>query len=81
MASFTSDADPAIDELLRPASLEAWLDKNAPQLGDGHLDAVALQGGVSNAVYRITRGEGTAVLRRPPRVPRPDSFKIIEIGR
>lgn len=77
MASLEYATGPASDELLRPASLEAWLSENAPQLGDGRLDAVALQGGVSNAVYRITRGAGTAVLRRPPRVPRPDSFKII----
>jgi aminoglycoside phosphotransferase (APT) family kinase protein len=72
-----SVVDPTIDELLRPRALEAWLDEHAPQVGDGPLDAVMLQGGVSNAVYRITRGADAVVLRRPPSVPRPDGFKII----
>ena len=36
-----------------------------------------LHGGVSNAVFRVSRGGQTAVLRRPPLAPRPDSFKII----
>jgi aminoglycoside phosphotransferase (APT) family kinase protein len=77
-SSSASHTDPAINELLRPPALEAWLGEHAPELGDGPLDALMLHGGVSNAVYRITRGADTAVLRRPPRVPRPNSFKIID---
>jgi len=71
----TDDAD--LDLLDRPG-IEAWADEVAPQLGDGPLQAVKLQGGVSNAVFRVTRGAEAAVLRRPPRVPRPDSEKSIQ---
>jgi aminoglycoside phosphotransferase (APT) family kinase protein len=69
--------DPDLALLNRP-NLEAWLASAAPQLGDGPLDAEKLQGGVSNAVFRIGRGGETAVLRRPPRVPRPDSERVIQ---
>jgi aminoglycoside phosphotransferase (APT) family kinase protein len=77
MSSVPASADEAIDALLRPPALEAWLSEHADGLGDGPLEAVMLQGGVSNAVFRITRGAKTAVLRRPPLLPRPDSFTII----
>jgi aminoglycoside phosphotransferase (APT) family kinase protein len=64
--------------LLDPSGLETWMDTTAPQLGSGPLQATLLQGGVSNAVFRITRGAADAVLRRPPKVPRPDSERVIE---
>src|SRR3979411_1609521 len=69
--------EPDLALLDRP-NIEAWADRAAPQLGDGPLEAVKLQGGMSNAVFRITRGGEAAVLRRPPRVPRPDSEKSIQ---
>lgn len=69
--------DPDLALLNRP-NLEAWMDEAAPQLGSGPLQAVKLQGGISNAVFRVTRGGATAVLRRPPRVPRPDSERVIQ---
>lgn len=69
--------DTDLDLLNRP-NLEAWMDVAAPQLGGGPLQAVKLQGGVSNAVFRVTRGGEAAVLRRPPRVPRPDSERSIQ---
>ena len=64
--------------LLNAETLEAWLDQAAPRLGSGPLEAVKLQGGVSNAVFRISRGGEAAVLRRPPKVPRPDSERVIQ---
>jgi len=72
-----STAADDLDLLNRP-NLEAWLETTAPQLGSGPLQAVKLEGGVSNAVFRVTRGEASAVLRRPPRVPRPDSERSIQ---
>jgi len=76
--SQTSDVDRTHGGLIDPSNLEAWLDGQAPQLGSGSLEAELLQGGVSNAVFRITRGGEDAVLRRPPKVPRPDSERVIE---
>jgi len=64
--------------LLDVEPLEAWLADKAPQLGSGPLQASPLQGGVSNAVFRVTRGGETVVLRRPPKVPRPDSERVIQ---
>jgi aminoglycoside phosphotransferase (APT) family kinase protein len=72
-----SEIDPTDGGLLDVEKLSAWLGENAPRLGDGPLQATRLAGGVSNAVYRITRGAGSAVLRRPPKVPRHDSERII----
>jgi aminoglycoside phosphotransferase (APT) family kinase protein len=69
--------DPDLALLNRP-NLEAWMDQAAPELGDGPLQAVKLQGGVSNAVFRVARGGVPMVLRRPPRVPRPDSERVIQ---
>src|SRR3984957_19323223 len=77
MSSLPASTDPGLDALLRPAALETWLSRHAPGLGDGPLEADMLHGGVSNAVFRVSRGGQTAVLRRPPLAPRPDSFKII----
>jgi aminoglycoside phosphotransferase (APT) family kinase protein len=73
-----SDNDPSGGGLLDVPALEQWLDANAPQVGSGPLQATRLEGGVSNAVFRITRGGEAVVLRRPPRVPRPDSERVIE---
>ncbi|MDB5425829.1 MAG: hypothetical protein JWQ29_3245, partial [Phenylobacterium sp.] len=77
-----SDATHGIDRshggLLNVEGLEAWLDTAAPQLGAGPLEAAKLQGGVSNAVFRISRGREAAVLRRPPKTPRPDSERTIQ---
>ena len=63
--------------LVDPHGFEAWADNHLPQLGDGSLRLRYLTGGSTNAVFLITRGGETAVLRRPPRVPRPDSEKIL----
>lgn len=65
------------DGLLDLDAIERWLTNNAPQLGSGPLKTTRLEGGVSNAVYRVTRGVEQAVLRRPPKVPRPDSERVI----
>lgn len=68
----------SIDEqLIRARELERWADQHLPSLGDGPLQATRLTGGSSNAVFRITRGGESAVLRRPPRTPRPDSERIL----
>jgi len=73
-----STVDPSDGGLLQIGPLEAWLAQHAPQLGSGPLQTTRLEGGVSNAVYRITRGGAALVLRRPPRTPRPDSERVIE---
>lgn len=59
------------------ARLGLWLDQNAPQLGDGPVQARVLSGGASNLVMAVSRGGEEVVLRRPPLKPRPDSDKII----
>lgn len=64
-------------DLLRLEQLEPWLDMHVPEIGDGPLDVRALPGGKSNCVFRISRGAATAVLRRPPRYPRPNSNTVI----
>lgn len=63
--------------LLDLPAVEAWLDANVPALGSGPLRANILAGGATNAVFLIERDSGRAVLRRPPRVPRPDSDRIL----
>jgi aminoglycoside phosphotransferase (APT) family kinase protein len=78
MTQATTETDPSHGGLLEVANLQSWLTANAPQLGEGPLEASRLQGGVSNAVFRITRGGEAAVLRRPPKVPRPDSERVIQ---
>jgi aminoglycoside phosphotransferase (APT) family kinase protein len=69
--------DTSDEGLLNVTALEQWMGAHAPQLGDGPLETIRLEGGVSNAVYRVSRGGESAVLRRPPRVPRPDSERVI----
>jgi aminoglycoside phosphotransferase (APT) family kinase protein len=73
-----SQTDPSDGGLLDIKSLQPWLTEHAPQLGSGALETARLEGGVSNAVYRITRGRQALVLRRPPKSPRPDSERVIE---
>ncbi len=63
--------------LLDLAAVQAWLDANVPALGAGPLAARILAGGATNAVFLIERDGHRAVLRRPPRVPRPDSEMIL----
>lgn len=58
---------------LDPASLAHWLDAVAPQLGSAAPELTRLAGGSSGAVFRISRGEGLAVLRMPVWPPRADS--------
>ncbi|QTQ34675.1 Putative aminoglycoside phosphotransferase [Aromatoleum petrolei] len=58
--------------------MRCWLDEHLAELGDGPLTCTLLSGGSSNAVFRISRGGESVVLRRPPKVPRPDSNRIIE---
>jgi len=69
--------DPAIADLVPAEAFCAWADAAAPQLGRGPLTATPLAGGSANLVCKVSRGGETLVLRRPPRAPRPDSFKII----
>lgn len=64
-------------DLVDVPRFEAWADRHVPRLGHGPLDLRFLTGGSSNAVYSVSRGGDTGVLRRPPRVPRPDSAKIL----
>ncbi len=63
--------------LLDLAAIRRWLDANVPSLGGGPLRADILAGGATNAVFLIERDGNRAVLRRPPRVPRPDSDMIL----
>jgi aminoglycoside phosphotransferase (APT) family kinase protein len=78
MSETAAAPDRAFGGLLNPEALEPYLDIHAPQLGSGPLQATLLQGGISNAVFRITRGADAVVLRRPPKVPRPDSERVIQ---
>ncbi|MFB0874986.1 MULTISPECIES: phosphotransferase family protein [unclassified Sphingobium] len=64
-------------DLVDSAGFVAWADKHVPRLGNGPLEIRFLTGGSTNAVYSVTRGGDLGVLRRPPRVPRPDSAKIL----
>ena len=66
-----------LEGLIDIARLERWLDQQVPELGAAPLEASLLSGGASNAVFRIRRGGIWMVLRRPPKVPRPDSEKTM----
>ena len=70
--------DPAVADLVPAEPFCAWADKAAPHLGVGPLRLSVLAGGSANLVCKVTRGGEAMVLRRPPRAPRPDSFKIIQ---
>jgi aminoglycoside phosphotransferase (APT) family kinase protein len=78
MSEATTNLDRRHGGLLDIDNLETWLAATAPQLGQAPLQAIQLEGGVSNAVFRISRGGKSAVLRRPPKVPRPDSERVIQ---
>jgi aminoglycoside phosphotransferase (APT) family kinase protein len=73
----TQNANPDFAGLIDAPQLAQWLDQHLPQFGNGPLNGKLLAGGVSNAVFRLERGGDAFVLRRPPKVPRPDSIKII----
>jgi aminoglycoside phosphotransferase (APT) family kinase protein len=75
-ASKPIDGDEGRDLIDLPR-VEAWLDEHAPGAGSGPLTARIIGGGSTNAVFLLTRGTTRTVLRRPPRVPRPDSEKIL----
>lgn len=64
-------------DLIDFQGFEDWADAHVPRLGSGPLVAKYLTGGATNAVFSVTRGGDIGVLRRPPRVPRPDSEKIL----
>jgi aminoglycoside phosphotransferase (APT) family kinase protein len=63
--------------LVDVGKVQAWLDANIPALGEGPLVVQKIAGGATNAVFLLDRGGEKAVLRRPPRVPRPDSEKVL----
>lgn len=71
------DNNPDFAGLIDAPKLTQWLDQHLPQFGDGPLSGKLLAGGMSNAVFRLERGGEAFVLRRPPKVLRPDSLKII----
>ena len=73
MASVADETSSLVD----PRGFESWADGKLPSLGDGPLTLTRLAGGATNAVFKVTRGARTAVLRRPPAIPRPDSEKIL----
>ncbi|WP_017974441.1 phosphotransferase family protein [Actinopolyspora halophila] len=56
------DPPPGFD----PTSLRAYLEAERPDLCRGELRAELIQGGRSNLTYRVTDGNGSWVLRRPP---------------
>jgi aminoglycoside phosphotransferase (APT) family kinase protein len=57
--------------------LRFWLDAHAPRLGEGPLELAPLAGGQANAVFRLSRGQESTVLRRPPASPRPASNRSL----
>src|SRR6476469_11230378 len=48
------------------AALTTWFDAQRPGLRTGELSGEVISGGKSNLTYRITDGESTWALRRPP---------------
>ncbi len=46
--------------------MQAWLDRTAPGLRQGPLEAEVIVGGLSNLTYRVTDGTTSWALRRPP---------------
>lgn len=48
------------------AAVQGWLDRTAPGLRQGPLQAEVIVGGLSNLTYRVTDGTTTWALRRPP---------------
>jgi aminoglycoside phosphotransferase (APT) family kinase protein len=68
----------SVADLVPEGAFCTWTDVAAPLLGKGPLQLSVLPGGTANLVCKVTRGGTTMVLRRPPRSPRPDSFKVIQ---
>jgi aminoglycoside phosphotransferase (APT) family kinase protein len=64
-------------QLIDEPRLIHWLDEHVPELGSGALVWTMIHGGTSNVILSIDRGGPTAVLRRPPEVPPPNSEKAI----
>lgn len=48
------------------AAVQGWLDRSAPGLRQGPLQADVIAGGLSNLTYRVADGASTWALRRPP---------------
>jgi aminoglycoside phosphotransferase (APT) family kinase protein len=48
------------------AAVQAWVDRTAPGLRQGPLQAEVIVGGLSNLTYRVTDSASTWALRRPP---------------
>ncbi len=69
--------DSALDDLIDVDALTAWLDDAVPELGTGDLQVDMVHGGTSNVVVSIARGGEEMILRRPPRVPPPNSERSI----
>src|SRR3954453_19112644 len=59
---------PVSDSLVPPEPLAVWLDAQGIAPGQP-LEIERITTGHSNEVFRITRGDVRAVLRRPPRTP------------
>jgi aminoglycoside phosphotransferase (APT) family kinase protein len=70
-------SEDALQQPLDKPRFVEWLAQNVPDLGAGDLRMKRLSGGISSAVFEITRGEGRAVLRMPAWPPREDSLKAM----
>ncbi len=66
-----------IDALVDREQLARWLNVHVPALGTGEVHVAFLHGGTSNIILRIVRGGKSAVLRRPPPLPPPNSGQSI----
>lgn len=61
------------------SKLGSWLDKNAPQLGGGPIEASFVSGGTTNLVVCLERNGVKSILRSPPLTSRsPQGIKTIE---
>jgi aminoglycoside phosphotransferase (APT) family kinase protein len=70
-------ADQPLQQPLDLQRFEALLTEVAPQLGTGKLTMKRLSGGISSAVFAISRGGDRAVMRMPTWPPRADSLKAM----
>ncbi len=59
---------PFVEMLVDPGRLASWMDAQDLERG-APIDVERITTGHSNEVFRVTRGERTFVLRRPPRTP------------
>ena len=74
--SLAADGDSG-EGLVDLVKVAAWMDEHTPEAGSGPLTATRIPGGATNAVFLLDRGGVKSVLRRPPRVPRPDNEKVL----